>query len=104
MNLNPEFMRPFFKSNPILYSFRNRNVYILFPAGLSHYSINSVQSRGSLLWNNLPRTVKDSVSVKEFKKKITLCKRFTFLVLLLENFKVFVYYVSRNEIGRWTYY
>ena len=78
MNLNPEFMRPFFKSNPILYSFRNRNVYILFPAGLSHYSINSVQSRGSLLWNNLPRTVKDSVSVKEFKKKNNLMQKIHF--------------------------
>ena len=46
------------------------NICILPSARSSHYGINSVQLRGSLLWNNLPRTGKQSVSVKEFKQKL----------------------------------
>ena len=69
-NLNPEFMWPFFKNKFIPYSLRNGNICILPPARSSHYGINSVQFRGSLLWNNLPISVKESVSVKEFKQKL----------------------------------
>ena len=67
-NLNPEFIWPFFKNKPILYNLRNGNISILLPARSSHYGLNSVQFRGSLLWNNLPISVKESVSVKEFKQ------------------------------------
>ena len=58
MNLNPEIMWPFFKNNPTL---TVSEVEILGRS--SHYGINSVQYRGSLLWNYLPRTVKESVSL-----------------------------------------
>ena len=37
--------------------------------------INSVQFRGSLLWKNLPISVKESVSVKEFKQKLNHVQR-----------------------------
>ena len=66
-NLNPDILWPFFKNKSIPYSLRNGNICILPPARSSHYGINSVQFRGSLLWNNLPISVKESVSVKEFK-------------------------------------
>ena len=69
-NLNPEFMWPFFKNKSIPYNLRNGNICILPPTQSSHYVINSVQFRGSLLWNNLPISVKESVSVKEFKEKL----------------------------------
>ena len=69
-NLNPEFMWPFFKNKSIPYNLRNGNICILPPARSSHYGINSVQFWGSLLWNNLPISVKESVSVKEFKQKL----------------------------------
>ena len=48
-NLNPEFIWPFFKNKPILYNLRNGNISILLPARSSHYGLNSVQFRGSLL-------------------------------------------------------
>ena len=67
-NLNPEFMWPFFKNKPFPYNLRNRNISILLPARSSHYDLNSVQFQGSLIWNNLPLSVKESVSVKEFKQ------------------------------------
>ena len=69
-NLNPEFMWPFFKNKSILYNSRNRNICVLPPARSSHYGINAVQFEGSLLWNNLPTSVKESVSIKEFKQKL----------------------------------
>ena len=65
--LNPEFMWPFFKNKSIHFSLINGNICILPPARSSNYGINSVQFRESLLWNNLPKSVKESVSVKEFK-------------------------------------
>ena len=69
-NLNPEFMWPFFKNKSISYNLRNGNICILLLARSSHYGINSVQFRGSLLWNSLLILVKESVSVKEFKQKL----------------------------------
>ena len=63
-------MWPFFKNKSIPYNLRNGNTGILPPARSSHYGINSVQFQGSLLWNNLPISVKESVSVEEFKKKL----------------------------------
>ena len=67
VHLNPEFMWPFFKNKSIPYNLRNGNICILPPARSSHYGINSVQFRGSL---HLPISVKESVSVKEFKQKL----------------------------------
>ena len=49
VNLNPEFMSPFFKNISIPYNLRNGNICILPPARLFHYGINSVQFRGSLI-------------------------------------------------------
>ena len=88
-NLNPEFMWRFLKNKSIPYNLRNGNICILLPARSSHYGINSVQFRGSLLWNNLPISVKESVSVKELKQKLNHIERFTVLVLDVENFKIF---------------
>ena len=76
VKLNPEFMWPFFKNKSIPYNLRNGNICILPPARSSHYGINSVQFRGSLLWNNLPISVKESVSVKEFKQKLNHVQKF----------------------------
>ena len=41
----------------------------------------SVQFRGNILWNNLPRTNKESVSVKEFKQKLMLVFMIVILVI-----------------------
>ena len=42
-----------------------------FPlARLTYYGTNSVHSRGSLIWNNLPSYIKSSRSVFEFKNSI----------------------------------
>ena len=66
----PEFVLRFFKNKFIPHNLRNGNICILHPARSFHYGIDSVQFRGSLLWNNLPISVKECVTVKEFKQKL----------------------------------
>ena len=89
-------MLPFFKNKSIPYNLRNGNFCILPPTRLSYYGTNSVQFRGSLLCNNLPISDKESISVKEFKQKLNHVQKIhcSVLVLHVEDFKIFVYYVS----------
>ena len=93
MNLNPKFMWCFFKNKPIRYSLRNGNICIL-PSRSRHYGLISVQFRGRLLWNYLPMTVKESVSVKEFKQKLNLIRKIHCSCVALSNNLRFLYYIS----------
>ena len=90
-NMNPEFTWPFFKKKSIPYNLRNGSICILPPARSSHYGINSEQFRGSLLWNNLAISVKKVFLLKNSNRNCVMYKRFTVLVLHVENFKIFVY-------------
>ena len=40
------------------------------PAHSILHGINSLLFRGSLLWNNLPREIKESLFIEEFKKRL----------------------------------
>ena len=66
-NLSPEFMWPLFKNKYIRYNLRNGNICIL-PL------------------NNLPISVKESVSVEEFKQKLNHVKKFLFCALNILKF------------------
>ena len=100
-NLKPEFMWPFFKNKSIPYNWKTGNICILSPAPSSHYGINSVQSRGSLLWNNLLYQLKKVFLLKNSNRNWIMYKRFTVLVLHVEDFKIFVYYVSISFLLSW---
>ena len=93
MNLNPEFMWNFFKNNPIPSILRNGNTCILPPAWSSHYGVSSVQFRGSLLWNNPPKSFKGSISCKEFKQKLNHTQQIYSFCVACRRFSLF-YYVS----------
>ena len=93
-NLNPELMQSLFKNKSIPYNLRNGNICILPPARSSHYGINSVQLPGSLLWNNLPKQLKNLFMLKNSNRNWIMQKRFTVLVLHVEDFKLFVCHVS----------
>ena len=58
--LNPEFMCSFFTHKEIPYNLRKGQVHSLPPTRLTYYGTNSVQFRGSLIWNNLPSYLKSS--------------------------------------------
>ena len=68
--INPEFMWPYFTYNSISYNLRKGPILYLPSTHSTYYSTNSVHFRGSLIWNNLPRDVKSSKSLSEFKTKI----------------------------------
>ena len=68
--LNPEFMCSFFTHKEIPYKLRKGQVHSLPPARSTYYGTNSVQFRGSLIWNNLPSYLKSSWSIFEFKNNI----------------------------------
>ena len=66
-------MWPYFTYNNISYNLRKGPILYLPSTQSTYYGTNSVHFRGFLIWNNLPRDVKSSKSLSEFKIKI---KRF----------------------------
>ena len=68
--INPEFMWPYFTYKNISYNLRKGPILYLPSTHSTYYGTNSVHFRGSLIWNNLPRDIKSSKSLSEFKTKI----------------------------------
>ena len=70
VNINPQFMWTFFQNKEIPYNLRRGPVLFIPPAKSTRYRTNSIQFRGSLVWNNLPSFVKTSSSAAVFKTNI----------------------------------
>ena len=68
--INPSFMWPYFRNNPIPYDLRKGSKVFLPPTRSPRYGINSLLFQGSLLWNNLPSSVKNSETLNDFKLKL----------------------------------
>ena len=60
MHLNPEFMWSYFNENPIPYDLRKGTKVFLPPVKSFRLGLNSVHFRGSILWNNLPSSIKNN--------------------------------------------
>ena len=58
--INPEIMWDIFKQKHAPYNFRSKMLTNLPSAKSTTYETNSVVFKGSLIWNNLPNSVKDS--------------------------------------------
>ena len=69
-NLNPQFMWNYFNFSTLLYELRKGNKVNLPETRVCRYGISSLLFRGALLWINLPRSVKESHFVAQFKEKI----------------------------------
>ena len=63
-------MWDYFKTIFFPYDLMKGNTFHLPPAHSTRHGINSLLFRGSLLWNNLPREIKESLSTEEFKKRL----------------------------------
>ena len=63
-------MWDYFKTNFFPYDLKKGNTLHLPVAHSICHGINSFLFRGSLLWNNLPREIKESLSTEEFKKRL----------------------------------
>ena len=70
LQINPEFMWPYFTYNSISYNLRKGPILYLPGTHSKYYRTNSVHFRESLILNNLPRDIKSSKSLSEFKTKI----------------------------------
>ena len=70
MHLNQQFMWSYFEEKPMPYNLRDGSKLVLPKTKSSHFGINSVRFRGSLLWNNLPVSVKSCQSLNEFKLEL----------------------------------
>ena len=70
MHFNPEFMWHCFNTNPIFYNLRKRSRLLILPAKFVDFGTNSVTFRGSLLWNNLPLRLKNSLTINDFKSEL----------------------------------
>ena len=70
MHLNPRFMWSYFEKKPMPYNLRDHSKLVLPKTRSSRFGIYSLQFRGSLLWNNLPVSLKNCQSLKEFKLEL----------------------------------
>ena len=66
-NLNPHFMRDYFRTIFFPYDLRKGNTLHLPPAHSIRHGINLPLFRGSLLWNNLPKEINESF-LKKLRK------------------------------------
>ena len=70
MHLNPQFMWSYFEEKP--YNLSDRSKLVLPKTKSSQFGINSLQFRGSFLWNNLPVSLKNCQSLNEFKQELKI--------------------------------
>ena len=68
--INPECICPYFTYTNNSYNLRKGPILYLPSTHSTYYGTNSVHFRGSLIWNNLPRDIKCSKSLSEFKTKM----------------------------------
>ena len=61
-DLNPDFMKPYFKIKEMPDNLRNGYALRLRSTNSTYYGINSVLFRECLLWNQLPLSIKQSVT------------------------------------------
>ena len=69
--LSPAFVADIFKtSSNTRYALRSGNRLCLPCANTITYGTRSLNFTGSLLWNRLPKSIKDSASIVEFKNRL----------------------------------
>ena len=69
-DINPDFMKPYFKIKEMPYNLRNGSALKLPSANSTHYGINSVLFRACLFWNQLSLSIKQSQSLHQFRSKM----------------------------------
>ena len=56
-------MWPYFDYNNITYNLRKEPILYLPSTNSTYHGTNSIHSRGSLIWNNLPSDIKSDKSI-----------------------------------------
>ena len=60
----------YLSEKPLPYNLRNGNNLQLRHVTSYHFGLNSLRFRVSMLWNNLPFSIKSSETLTEFKNKL----------------------------------
>ena len=68
-NLN-SFMDEIFLKRSVTYNLRNTNAFLLPMVHTVNYDTETIRYRGQRIWHSLPRGIKDSSSVQQFKNEI----------------------------------
>ena len=68
--INPEIMWDIFFQKNLSYNFRSSNLLKLPSANTINYRTNAYVFRGSLIWNNLPDSLKNAHSPSFFKSEL----------------------------------
>ena len=68
--LNPQFMWCFFENLQIPYNLRCGSLVKLPGTSITTYGINSLNFRGAILWNIIPKNIKLSETLPEFKRRL----------------------------------
>ena len=77
-DINPDFIKPYFKIKEMPYNLRNGHALKLPSTNSTYYGINSVLFRACLLWNQLPLSIKQRHSLLEFKSKMKTLRNFVY--------------------------
>ena len=69
-DLAPEYLQSLFSQRHSAYNLRNSEGKLNLPKPSTTYLKRSFSYSGSLLWNNLPNSLKNAASVDHFKRNI----------------------------------
>ena len=93
--LNPKFMWELLPSRDLSYQLRTGSTKLIIPPiKTKSYGINSFIFRGSILWNSIPNSIKNSSSLEIFKNAIKTWKAELFncrLCCLMTSFYLVIY-------------
>ena len=70
VDINQDFIKPYFKIKGMPYNLRNGYALKLPSTNSTYYGINSVLFRACLLWNQLQLSINQSQSLREFRSKM----------------------------------
>ena len=73
-DINPDFMKPYFKIKEMPYNLRNGYALKLPSTNSTYYGINSIRFRTCLLWNQLSLSIKQSQLLHEFRSKTKILR------------------------------
>ena len=69
-NISPEFMKDVFFENHNNYNLRSDNHLRLPKIVTTKYGTENVMYRGYILWSSLPKEIKNSSTLSEFKRRL----------------------------------
>ena len=69
-DLAPEYLQSLFSQRHSAYNLRNSEGRLTLSIPSTNYLIWSFCYRGAMLWNNLPKSLKNAASIEHFKQNI----------------------------------